>query len=376
MPLFHTDTFGDTPNKSQPISAFSINLLASIIAFFLASSVGLRGAAPNLSETQTSNNELGDPVKWLVWHLNNLNRHIHINYNSTTLVKAGSSEKTATSAEHNFSGSGEFWDSGFEVEQTHRFGTSSDAYLDYQAAGSFSTNSLFLYWVFQNDALTKSQNTISLLPNHSAQTDNPIAIHSQGLSERLLIIGLFYIPTGVSNNATASGTNIFVHRLDRNVRPRNGALGEMGRMTTILGVVSMTSNSVTFRRKFSPETLLEVQINFKVLKSSNLVPESFVCYDLRPDSKILRDRVSFTSWEDLATKPSLEIYTRLDSLHQGRQSFSYSNNTFYALSGTNAPLAIGSKPILILPRITMFLITIVVITLAAVLAKIKVSKQK
>ena len=376
MPLYQTDTFGDTPKKSYTISTLSINFLAFLIACFLVLSVESKGAETNPSETQRSNNQLGDPVKWLVWHLNNIDRHIHINYNSTTLVKAGSSEKTATEAEHNFYGSGEFWDSGFEVEQAHRFGTSTDSHIDYQAAGSFSTNSSFLYWVFQNDDLTKSQNTLPLLPNHSIQTDNPIALHSQFLSERLLRIASFYIPTGVNNNATESGAKIFVHRLDGNVTPRNGALGEMGRMTAVLKVVSMTSNSVTFRREYSPKTLLEVKINFKVLKSLKLVPESFVCYELEPNSRILRDRVSFTTWEDLSMKPSLEIYTRLADLRQGGRSFSYSNNTFFSLVGTNAPLDIASKPSSTLSRLTFFLIISASITLAAILAKINILKQK
>jgi hypothetical protein len=376
MPIYQADIFEDTPRKSHPKSIIAINFLPFIIACFLVSSVGLKGAETNPSETQNSNNELADPVKWLVWHLNNINRHFHFNYNSATLVKAGSSEKTLTEAEHNFSGSGEFWDSGFEVEQAHRFGTSSDSYLDYQAAGSFSTNSSFLNWVLQNDDLTKSQNTIPLLPNHSMQIDNPIALHSQSLSERLLRIGSFYIPTGVDNNVTESGAEIFVHRLDRNVIPLNGALGEMGRMTAILRVVSRTSNSVTFRREYSPEIVLEVQVNFKLLKHLKLVPDSFVCYEIRPNSRVLRDRVSFTAWEDLPSKPNLEIYTRLAGLRQEGRSFSYSNNTFYSLVGTNTPLEISSKPNSTLPQTIVFIIASVVITLAAVLAKNKILQPK
>jgi hypothetical protein len=72
----------------------------------------------------------------------------------------------------------------------------------------------------------------------------------------------------------------------------------------------------------------------------------------------------------------LEIYTRLAGLRQESRSFSYSNNTFYSLVGTNAPLDIASKPSSTLSRLTFFLIISVSITLAAVLAKINILKQK
>lgn len=315
-----------------------------------------------------------DAVNWVAWHINHIDRHFRFNYESTTWVTAGADEKHLTSANHRFSGSGEFWKGGFDVQQTHQFGMTEQSVRDYQAAGSFETNSGYRNWAFQSDALMQSAGSRQRILWDSIPMDDPVAMQAQSFGERLMLLSAFYLPLGLNTTAAVRGREMMVQRDDRNLIPRNGSTSKMGRVSASLAIVDSGRDFARFRIKSARESQREIRIEFKRDRAGHLVPHQLEYRDVQGNAETLLDKVKFLEWSEVESPAPLEIYRRISGQTNQMISLSFTNGTYSGRVGTNDVVVRNETASTTTPRILMFLLAIATVTLAAVLAKTKLKE--